>query len=343
MAEEVKLWQVDKSKGLVQILKNKLDLEARLEIWLKEDISILSPDLLTIGQQVGTAFGKYIDLLCIDSKGDLVIVELKRDKTPREVTAQVLDYGSWVKDLSHEDVVNLANVYLEKSGLNLADAFERKFQSELPEILNNAHSMIIVASEIDDSTERIIKYLSDSYGVNINVARFQYFRNNTNQEFLARIFLIQQAEVEKKSLDRPKNKREPYLTPRQLEEIADSNGVGDIYRGLVKGLEGKFNPTTSRTMLNFRGNIGGSSKAILNFVPEKSSATEGLYFQVYLNRLAEYMGQSKETVSAILPIRRKPWKYYENADDDFSGYDGFFAENVDIEIFLNGIQNVVRH
>jgi hypothetical protein len=342
MVEEIKLWQVEHGKGLVEITRSKLELEIRLENWLKSDISILSPNLLTIGQQVGTAFGKYIDLLCMDSKGDLVIVELKRDKTPREVTAQVLDYGSWIKDLSHDDVVNLANLYLEKKELNLVDAFEQKFRSELPEILNNAHSMLIVASEIDDSTERIIRYLSDSYGVNINVAKFQYFRNSGNQEFLARIFLIEQAEVEKKSLERPKNKREPYLTPQQLEEIANDNGIGDLYRRLAKGLEGKFNPTTSRTMLNFRGNIGGSNKAILNFVPEKSSSDKGLYFQIYLKRFAEYSGMSEESIRSILPIRREEWKYYENADEDFSGFDGYFKDFADIEIFLNGIQNVVR-
>jgi RecB family endonuclease NucS len=41
--------------------------------------------------------GGRIDLLCINGDGDIVIVELKRDKTPREITAQALDYASWVQ------------------------------------------------------------------------------------------------------------------------------------------------------------------------------------------------------------------------------------------------------
>ena len=51
-----------------------------------------------IGREVETDFGGSIDILCIDAEGDLVIVELKRDRTPREVTAQALDYASWVTD-----------------------------------------------------------------------------------------------------------------------------------------------------------------------------------------------------------------------------------------------------
>jgi RecB family endonuclease NucS len=91
MPEEVRIWQVDKADALTEIKRSKLDHEARIEKWLSSDISLLSADLLVIGEQVETASGGLIDLLCIDAAGTLVVVELKRDKTPREVTAQALD------------------------------------------------------------------------------------------------------------------------------------------------------------------------------------------------------------------------------------------------------------
>lgn len=54
------------------------------------------------------------------------------------------------------------------------DAFSQRFGGkELPEVLNEQHKMLIVASEIDDSSERIINYLSDTYGVSINAVTFQ--------------------------------------------------------------------------------------------------------------------------------------------------------------------------
>ncbi len=343
MAEEIKIWQVENGEKLTEINRSKLDFEERLENWLNQDISILSADFLIVGRQVETDYGKYIDLLCLNSNGDLVIVELKKDKTPREVTAQVLDYASWVKDLSHEKIRSLANLYFAKKNTNLEEAFQQKFGDELPDVLNESHSMLVVASEIDESTERIIKYLSDSYGVNINVAQFQYFKNENGQEFLARIFLIEQSEVEQKAQTKGTKKRAPSLTSQELEEIAESNAVGELYRKIVKGLEGKFTITTGKTMLRFKGKFENSSKVIFNLIPEKSDKEQGVCFQIYLLRFISYTNLSEELILNILPSNKRQWKYYPGADEELSGFEGYFISDEEVEKFLNGLQNVVKH
>ena len=56
--------------------------------------------------------------------------------------------------------------------------------------------MLIVASEIDDSTERIIRYLSETYGVDINAVRFQFFQAQDGRDFLVRTFTVPPREVE---------------------------------------------------------------------------------------------------------------------------------------------------
>jgi len=65
---------------VIKISKKPLDYEHRLEKWLIEDISILSPNLVVIGSQVVSPYGKKIDILAINSSGELVIIEFKRDK-----------------------------------------------------------------------------------------------------------------------------------------------------------------------------------------------------------------------------------------------------------------------
>lgn len=70
--------------------------EKQIEDLLAANIEILDAGWLVIGRQVKTEGGGFIDILCIDLQGALVVVELKRELTPREVTAQALDYASCV-------------------------------------------------------------------------------------------------------------------------------------------------------------------------------------------------------------------------------------------------------
>src|SRR5712692_12083637 len=76
---------------------------------LLEDMIVAAPRLLSdewmlIGRQEDTGFGGRVDLLAIAPDGALVLIELKRDRTPREVVAQALDYAGWVEKLRAEDV-----------------------------------------------------------------------------------------------------------------------------------------------------------------------------------------------------------------------------------------------
>ena len=112
MPTEIKIWEITPDGSLNSIPNAQISLEEQLETWLEQDISIISSNYMVIGRQVATDFGGVIDLICLDSSGDIVVVELKRGKTPREVTAQALDYASWAADLSHQRITDIANNYL---------------------------------------------------------------------------------------------------------------------------------------------------------------------------------------------------------------------------------------
>jgi hypothetical protein len=230
MGEQIRIWQVQKGDSLQELPHEELDLEARLENWLASDIRVLSPDLLVIGKQVQTASGGVIDLLCIDRNGDLVIVELKRSKTPRDITAQVLDYASWVSDLSSDQVLEIAAKYGFNDG-SLEEAFNAHFGASLPEIVNEQQRMLIVGSRIDSQSERVIKYLSSKYGVQINAVTFQYFKQGP-LELLGSAFLFEPED----QLPAPKGKRRVQKTVDQLlDEIQD-----DRYRQVVETLLREF-------------------------------------------------------------------------------------------------------
>jgi len=345
MPEDIRIWRIVDTDSLKEIKKTKLNLEERIEEWLEKDITILSSDLLIIGRQVETGFGGFIDLLCLNRNGDTVIVELKRDKTPREITAQVIDYASWVKDLSNERITDIANNYLgDQKPLDVV--FREKFNEDLPEILNQDHQMLIVASIVADSSERIINYLSDSYGVSINAATFQYFRDGEGKEYLARVFLIQPSEVEYNVKEKGPSKRAPSLSYEALEEIAERNNVRDLYKQLVEELTYIFGrKDTTRSSIRFVGKINDSKKAILNLIPKDSNANDGVKFQVYIYRLSDYLGVDPKRIVSLLPENKEEWSYEGAAQPskDWSGYTGFFKKSDEVKKFVNGLKEIKKN
>lgn len=291
MPTEISLWQIDQER-LRLIPQQKLDLESRLEEWLREDISLLSNDLLVIGQQVTTAYGVSIDLLAIDLVGNLVILELKRDKTPRDVVAQVLDYAAWVVDLDHEAIEEIAGGFLK--GRNLEQAFREKFGTNLPDVLNERHRMYIVASIIDPQTERIVKYLSEKQDVDVNVATFAFFRVG-DIELLGRSLLLDETEVQIRA--ESKSKRKPSLTWQELQGLAERHGVLSLYDKALELLGPFFNEVgRTRSNVAFVGYMGPnkSHNVIMSIFPETSSASDGLAICVYMERLYEHFGVSEK-------------------------------------------------
>jgi hypothetical protein len=208
MPIELGIWKLGAKLDAVEFLS--MEAEDKLENYLEKDLSLVAPRLMLIGRQVATAFGKFVDLLAMDGDGNLVVIELKRNRTPREVVAQVLDYGSWVAGLSRDEI---AAIYSEKNpGAELEKGFDETFGISLPDEINLAHRLIVVAAELDSSTERIINYLSDRFGVPINAVFFRYFKEGKN-EYLARSWLID---------------------PTDAESIASKRGVqksGEIWNG----------------------------------------------------------------------------------------------------------------
>lgn len=135
--------------------------------------SILSDQWMIIGRQANTGFGGRIDLLAIAPDASLVLIELKRGRTPREVVAQAIDYASWAEDLGADEIARLYATF--SGGGDLSQAFRDRFGQALDEdALNESHQIVIVARQLDPGSERIVDYLNRR-GIAINVLCFQVF------------------------------------------------------------------------------------------------------------------------------------------------------------------------
>lgn len=173
---------------LVIAQETNLELEKHLENWLENSPrqTLAQEDFLWIGRQTsvtdegGTIFS---DLLGIDSEGNLVVAELKKGRTPRDVVAQLLDYAAWANGLSESQIREIAEDYFAGregfQGKTFDDAFREVFDmpetDELPQLNQNLR-LFIVAEEIADRVTRVCRFLRNSHGLDVTclvVSMFQ--------------------------------------------------------------------------------------------------------------------------------------------------------------------------
>ena len=126
MPKEIKTWEIIDGK-LIEIDGSLIEADRKekehLEQWIKTNPKVLGEDVLIIGEQVSTSSG-VIDFLGLDNSGNIVIVELKRDKLPREVLTQTIDYAS---DVASWDIDKLSEICLRYNGQILEDYISENY------------------------------------------------------------------------------------------------------------------------------------------------------------------------------------------------------------------------
>lgn len=116
------MFQVDLSKNRIQKLEEKrfsaLNLRERehLQEWLANQPDALGEDLLIIQKEFdGFADTRErLDLLALDSDGQLVVIENKLDDSGRDVTWQALKYAAYVSSLTKAQIIDIYQQYLDR-------------------------------------------------------------------------------------------------------------------------------------------------------------------------------------------------------------------------------------
>jgi len=198
------IWTVETSPAA--LTETSLPTEALLETMIVAAPAILSDQWMIIGRQEPTSDGGRIDLLALAPDGALILIELKRGRTPREVVAQAIDYATWAERL---DTDALNRIYARfKPGGTLIQDFQKRFGFVAEDVIFNvSHQVIIVAASLDTASERIVGYLAKR-GIAINVLTFQVHDTGAGQ-LLSRAWLIDPVEVQVADNVR-QNEKEPW-------------------------------------------------------------------------------------------------------------------------------------
>jgi hypothetical protein len=223
---ETAIWKMTPD-GPEPLAYSRLDLESRLEDMLVADPSLVGLDLLVVGRQVTTAYGGFVDVLGVDSDGQVHVVELKRDRTPRDVVAQTLDYGAWAAQLTLDDVITLFAEH--RGGTSFEDAFAERFATPLPDVFNADQRLTIVASQLDPASDRIVEYLAERFQVPVNAVFFRHFTDGEHS-FLTRTWLLPPEDASTPSrAKRQRTQRRPW-NGRDFYVIQGSGASGHATR-----------------------------------------------------------------------------------------------------------------
>ena len=162
--------------------------EAVLENWLESNSDNILEDgkLLIIGRQVTTNLGSIIDLLGIDREGNTVVIELKRDRTPRDTLAQALEYASFVEELDTAQLEEILQRYVSDEALNLASYHRNYFELASDEAVsfNKEQRIVFVGQRITGEIRQTASFLRRK-GMRVTCLEFSYFQANGNKHLLS--------------------------------------------------------------------------------------------------------------------------------------------------------------
>ncbi len=182
---------------LVRAKEAGIERERDIEDWLENSPWALIQDELVLWidrqpraqDEGGTTFP---DLFGVDSENNLIIVEFKRGRTPRDVVAQLLGYAAWADELSDSDIYKVAETYFEsrdeckeKTFDNaFRDAFDIPDEDEIP-LLNQKLRLFVVGEEIHPRVASVCRFLRTSYKVDVSCIAISKFQTESGDEIVS--------------------------------------------------------------------------------------------------------------------------------------------------------------
>ena len=278
---------------------------------------------LLIGREIGIPSEEQggdrwsLDHLFLDQDAIPTLVEVKRSsdsRIRREVVGQMLDYAA--NAVVHWPVERIRSQFerqCETAGVDpdqrlsdclgdnsdLADYWQTvKTNLELGRI-----RMLFVADIIPRELQRIVEFLNEQMSpAEVLAVEIRHFVGTGLKTLVPRI-IGQSARTEVRSAGATGRRKPP--TEDEFVQIAQDNGVGDLYETALRQLRPFFPnaPQRSQSNINLVMKIDefASPVCIVCLFPARSSGSEGLFYKVFSERLAKKYQLEIERVAEVMP------------------------------------------
>lgn len=172
------LHKIEEGK-LIEYDQKPVSTEFEIHDFIEKHPDILGKDIFIIGREVKTDDSSFIDLLGLNSQGNTIIIEIKKEQTPRKVIGQILEYAEWISTSIGSDELNKIAKIKHLSGFS---SLWEKYKSESGHIpdLNEHQRLYIMAEKIDPVTEKLARYLRKN-GIDIFCMEINFYEQNGNR------------------------------------------------------------------------------------------------------------------------------------------------------------------
>jgi hypothetical protein len=256
--------------------------------------------LLIIGRQVITNLGSIIDLLALDRRGDVVVIELKRDRTPRDTLAQALEHVSFVEQLDTDQLEAILRSYLNDDALSLAEHHREWFELATDEAVafNKDQRIVIVGQKVTNEIRQTASFLW-SKGVHVTCVEFSFFLSSGGTRLLSQDIvvgreLVKPGHIASGSL--------PVVSQNDFMQSLDENGKA-VFERLLEFARRRSMPVHWGTKgFSLNVNLNGNHVAFCYGYPPHSMFKQSVY--------TDLMGHGGMASKTAMPedVRKSLWE-----------------------------------
>lgn len=153
-----------------------------LEQWLASSPQVLGESLLVLATEHVLPTNLRIDILALDRHANIVVVELKRDKSGGDIEWQSIKYASYCSNLSADEIYQILAAYL-KLNTDQARAKVEEFIEDELDNLNQDQRIILVAGEFHSDVALTVLWLRE-YDIDVRCVRLGCFADTDGTLFL---------------------------------------------------------------------------------------------------------------------------------------------------------------
>lgn len=224
--KEKLLTKLDNTDFVTHNLLERYDIQE----WIEKTPEVLGEELLIFGKELCLQNGSRLDLIAIDKNANIVVVEIKRQASGKEIDWQAIKYASYCSSFLVEEIVRHYSNYLTSDEEEARSKIE-EFLDENIDLLNGKQRIILVSQDFHSDVLSAVLWLRD-YGIDIECLRFRPFIDENEQLYVHPEKIIPLPEAKDYILKKERKQRE--IKSRDIT-IVDGKILDELYVSIQSG------------------------------------------------------------------------------------------------------------